>query len=138
MQQEITFALFMVFFVLGVGALVVVFVTAARASNRKAPEESGLTPIFTDRCGGRVGYIAYTGPFVRVAIYESFLVVAARKPIVLRRVDIERIAFERERRSGVLGKTVNIHHRSDAVRSPICLNSSSRAQLVERLTAFTR
>lgn len=113
-----------------------IFTVLIRNSRRLAPEEAGRTPILSEICGGRIGHIKYTAPFVRVTLYQSLLVVAARRTIVLQAGQIERIVFERDRRSAALGKTVNIHHSSSAVRSPICLYSSSGADLAHRLAVI--
>lgn len=118
------------------GGIAAIAIFLFHGSNRYALEETGHRENFSTRCSGRVGRIAFRGPLVRVAIYDEFIVVAALRPIVLRRADIERVALERERRSGVFGKTVNIHHRSDDVRSPICLYGSSREELLSHLQRF--
>ena len=137
-SQEIPAIFVLTFMLVVAGAIAAVFAISIRNSRRRAPEEFGLTPVLSETCGGRVGRIRYTTPFVRVTLYETLLVVAAIRPIVLYGTDIERIVFERDRHSAAFGKTVNIHHRSDAVRSPICLYSSSGARLAERLSSILR
>ena len=117
--------------------IAMIFIALIRNSRRLASEEVGLTPILSEICGGRIGHIKYTTPFVRVTLYQSLLVVAARRTVVLQAGQIDRIVFERDRRSAAFGKTVNIHHSSSAVRSPICLYSSSGANLASRLAVIT-
>lgn len=44
-------------------------------SGKKTDKEKGLTPIYTERCGGRFGFVQATFPFVRISLYENFLVI---------------------------------------------------------------
>jgi hypothetical protein len=43
---------------------------------RRTDEERGLRPVYTEQCGGRFDGWGLTTPFVRLAIYDHFLVVA--------------------------------------------------------------
>ncbi len=46
-------------------------------SRRRHPDEEGLEPIWEGRSGGRIGWLNYKGPFIRLAVYEDFIVVGA-------------------------------------------------------------
>jgi hypothetical protein len=46
------------------------------ASRRRMDEEHGLQPIYYEQCGGSFGGGGLTPPFVRLAIYDRFVVVA--------------------------------------------------------------
>ncbi len=61
------------------------------SSRRQSGSESNLTPIHKEICGARIGAWNYTIPFVRLSVYDDFLVVSYSKKIVLKFNEITKI-----------------------------------------------
>jgi hypothetical protein len=59
--------------------------------DRKHPAEAGNIPVFSEACGGIIGWITYRGPFIRVSVYEDFLVVSCNKPYALKFYEISQL-----------------------------------------------
>ena len=53
-----------------------VFTLTMVLSSQRDEREKGCTPIYSERCGGRFGLINFTVPFVRLALYEDFMVIS--------------------------------------------------------------
>ena len=109
-----------ILYVITVMALVAYIIggTIVRAG-RMLPEESGLTPIYTSRCAGRIGRLKYSWPMVRVAVYPGLLVIASRHSRAFTAGDIDRIEYHRKGGGGSFGPSFRIHHRDRSLRSPI-------------------
>lgn len=59
--------------------------------DRKHLAEAGKTPVFSESCAGIIGWITYRGPFIRVAVYDDFLVVSCDKPYALKFSEITQL-----------------------------------------------
>jgi len=82
--------------------VIAVFIIALRRKKEPHPLERGRTPLFTDNsCGGWIGAMRSTYPFVRVTAYEDFLVIGRLTGTILLRYDeivsaaIEKVYFTR-------------------------------------------
>jgi hypothetical protein len=64
-------------------------------SFQKVPEEEGKKPLYEERIGGTCGLIRYKGPFIRLAIYEQFLLIRYSKAIVLNYDQIQSIQIKK-------------------------------------------
>lgn len=53
-------------------------------ADRKHPSETGKTPRISFRCAGIIGWVSYKGPFIRVSLYEDFIIISYRKIILLK------------------------------------------------------
>lgn len=47
--------------------------------DRLHPAEEGKKAVYATTCAGIVGWLTYKGPFLRLAVYTEFLVVACDK-----------------------------------------------------------
>lgn len=74
--------------------------------------ERGKTPIFQQTSGGHVGWISYRGPFIRLSLYEEFLVIRCWQAVVLRYAEIDRV--EVTKWLGMVTDGVQIHHHGHA------------------------
>lgn len=63
--------------------VLVIFVVIILVSIRKNDKEKGLTPIYSERCGGQFGFVNATFPFVRLSLYSDFLVVSCYGKIII-------------------------------------------------------
>lgn len=88
--------------------VIAVFVWIYRRKDRSHPAEAGKAPIFTEACGGVVGWLNYKGPFIRVAVYPDFLVVSCDRQYYLPFSSVGHI----ERRNFFFSKGYRIHHRT--------------------------
>jgi hypothetical protein len=57
-------------------------------SIHKDYKEKGLTAIYSERCGGRFGALSATFPFVRLTLYQDFLVISSLTKTI---IEYERI-----------------------------------------------
>jgi hypothetical protein len=64
--------------------VIALFVWFFMRKDRRHPLENNLTPAFKTTCGGIIGWMTYRGPFIRVAVYDNFLVVSCGKPYLLK------------------------------------------------------
>jgi hypothetical protein len=106
----------LLFCILGaVGVLVFAIAYFGVASSRLADEEKGLQPIHRERCGGLFGGVYWPSPYVRFAVYQTFLVVAyGRTRHVMRFDEIQDVS----KKSHLFWKGIHIrHHRPDIPRS---------------------
>lgn len=76
------------------GAFTLMMVLSAKRDER----EKSKTPIYSERCGGRFGLISVTMPFVRLALYQDFVVISCWTRIVIEYDQIRRLEGE-----GILG-----------------------------------
>jgi hypothetical protein len=110
MQEFFFLALLIIFIVLVVSILLLLIV----GSRRRSEIEQNKTPLHTQTSGGRIGWVRYRGPFVRLSIYDEFVVIRyGWKTIVLPYGEIERV--ETGKWLGMRTDSVQIvHHKPDA------------------------
>lgn len=97
--------------------------------NSKLPEENGLTPVHTEVGGGRFDGINYTWPFVRIAIYDQFMVISYSHKILLRQKDITNVELEKH----ILSMGVRISHNRSEIPSLVILWSTNAQVLLEMI-----
>jgi len=78
---------------------------------RRLPVERGQHPRYEARCGGRIGRHRHPIPFLRIAVYDRFVVIAGRRRLHLPREAIERVEVVGTRTP----LTVRIHHHAAGV-----------------------
>lgn len=88
--------------------VIAIFVRFYRRKDQLHAAELGKKPLFSDTCGGVVGWLNYKGPFIRVAVYPDFVVVSCDRQYYLPFGEIASI----ERRSFLFTKGYRIHHRN--------------------------
>jgi hypothetical protein len=97
------------FMMIGVPLMLLTGVIMAR---QRLAVERGLRPLFQQTSGGQVGWISYRGPFIRLTLYEEFLVIRCWQAIVLRYDQIERV--EVTKWLGLITEGVRIVHHGTA------------------------
>jgi hypothetical protein len=115
----------------------IVFARALAGRDRKSAAEFGMTPLYTEICGARIGTRNWSKPFVRVAVYPDFLVVAYSEVIVLRHATVDHVDETR----GVLSRGVRVtHHDRDAPERLIIWSSDATrfARLLEHAICQVR
>ena len=112
---------------LGVG-LITIFVLLLIKRSTKMEIEKGLIPLFTAKCGGQFGGFSFSPPFVRLALYDDFLVISYAEKIVLRYEKIESMTLSKV----LLYTLLEIHHR-DTAPPLITLSFFSGAEKVKEL-----
>jgi len=68
-----------------------IFTITLILSSRKDAKEEGLIPIHRERCGGRIGWISFSWPFVRIAIYKDFMLIRAWRNTLIEYDKIRRL-----------------------------------------------
>lgn len=76
--------------------------------DRLHPAEEGKKAVYATTCAGIVGWLTYKGPFLRLAVYTEFLVVACDKVYYFPFNEIVQI----ERSSHMFRKGYRIRHRN--------------------------
>ena len=85
--------------------------------------EKGKTPLYSSLAGGRIGWINYKGPFVRLRIYDEFVVIRYFfKSIVLQYDEIEHIEIKKW--LGLVADRIQIFHRKQDVPSNLIIGTS--------------
>jgi len=74
--------------------LLVIFLSLLIKRSLKMAVEKGLTPIFTTKCGGQIGSLGYSPPFIRLALYDDFIVISGFRKIQLKYEDINRLVLK--------------------------------------------
>lgn len=115
--------------VLTVGLALYVLLRLVRASRARAPEELGLVPIYSDRGAGTFGLLRVNAPFVRVAVYPTFIVIAHHRTYVVPALAIREVSLLRT----LFGRRVRLAHDSPVLPSPLTLWSNTPEALVAAL-----
>jgi len=68
--------------------------------------EQGKTALLTVRCAGTIGLTRYRGPFIRLSLYQEFLVIRSLKSIVLYYYEISHVKDSQS----LLDKSLHIYH----------------------------
>jgi hypothetical protein len=137
MVEIFIFSIPIFFIILVVSTLLLLVV----GGGRRLDIEKNKTPLHTQTSGGRIGWVRYRGPFVRLSIYDEFIVIRySWKSIVLRYDEIERVEIGKW--LGVLSDSVQIvHHKPDApAYIKIGTSSPERVKevIVSRLAATSK
>jgi len=97
--------------------------------NNKLSKELGLKPVYQENCGGVFDGMDYTKPFVRLTIYNDFLVISYIKKILLYWSDIKDVSVY----TGLFSKGVKIIHNRSNIPTSIILWPNNAARLQEIL-----
>lgn len=122
----------LIFTMLGLATLVVVPTVLLYwylVENTKLPEEKGLTPIYQEVGGGRFDGVNYTLPFVRISIYDRFLVVSYSRKILLNWNDIKEATLEKH----LISTGIRILHNRSDIPKLIILWSKKPEKLLESI-----
>lgn len=106
------------------GILIVLYVILGRtaaAAAKKMPEEHDLTPLHTQDCGGKFDAEEYNWPWVKLRIYEEFLVISYREPFRIFYEQIDRV----EVRKVGMQETMTLHHHKPRTPKLILLKATS-------------
>ena len=89
---------------------VALFIVIYNKSKVSLPEEAGENPVYREQAGGRFDNFNWTFPFVRVAVYKSFLAISCWNfRFVIKKGEIKRIE-----KSGLFSTGLRIvHNRQD-------------------------
>jgi hypothetical protein len=107
----------------------IVFTLAIKASNKTHPLESGKVPIYSEKGGGRFDDINWTMPFVRISIYDEFLLISYSEEIVFRYNEITKI----EIKNHFISDGIHIYHNKKGIPSKIILWPANPAKVLELL-----
>ncbi len=99
-------------------------------SNKKAAIEKDKTPIYKERCAGKIGKLYYKGPFIRVALYAEFMVVSSTKQFVIQYSNIVNVS-EKKR---LLNKWIVIRFQEKGRSQELLLSSINPAALIQKIT----
>ncbi len=102
MEQEYFFLLPILVLV----AVIAIFGWLFKRKDRLHAAEAGKRPAFTESCAGVISWVTFKGPFIRVAVYDSFIVVSCDRQYYLPFSQIMRI----EPCSFLFTKGYRIHH----------------------------
>ena len=104
-------------------------------SNKKASIELGKQPLYTERVAGKIDTLYYKGPFIRLALYDTFLVLGYTKTLVIYYHEITSIGAKKRLFGELLtvtflqnGKSKEIHLASMNMKS---LRSTIEDQIQE-------
>jgi hypothetical protein len=86
-------------------------------SVRRADVEQNAECLLEARCGGRFDGWNYSFPFVRLAAYDKFLVIASFREYVLDYREIEKVEII----SGIFSKGLRLHHKRDDLPARVTL-----------------
>lgn len=111
---------------LGLIILIIIFGLLYKKRNQLLDMEQGLTPIHKENCGGKFNYSNFSSPFVRLALYNDFMVIAYFKQILLNYHEIEKVEYKNQ-----LGqKYLRIYHTKIDAPKKILLISKNAKQIL--------
>lgn len=114
--------------------IAVPFLYLVRLRDRRAELEAGRRPHHSENCGGAFGGKRQLAPFVRLSLYDDFLVISFARQWVLRYTDIESV-----RLVGTCSpRVVRIRHCRQDLPPGLELWSRDGARLIERIEARRR
>lgn len=80
-------------------------------------EEKGVHTIYTERCGGCFDGFNFTIPFVRLSIYNDFIVISYSDKILLKFKEIDEVKVKRR----FIMAGVHIYHHKNGIPKDIIL-----------------
>ncbi|MDX1961321.1 MAG: hypothetical protein SFU98_22320 [Leptospiraceae bacterium] len=83
MQEYFVPIVIILFLILGF-----VLFSMSKKAEKKLPLEEGKSELFSEKYGGVVGLIKYSGPYIRVTLYDEFMVIKCNDDIVLKYSEI--------------------------------------------------
>lgn len=122
-----------------IGALLalvlLVFLASPLTCGRRAAAESGLKPLWQERCGGKIGALAIAVPGIRIAVYDRFLVISFIGPTVIPYKQVETAAVVH---GTGLRRSAGVRIKLRGLRSEYRLNSREPSVLVNLIERRTR
>jgi len=118
------------FMVLPLLAFVPLLVWTRQRDVRDALED-GRQPLHQEVCGGAFGKTRRSSPFVRVALYDEFLVIGYSRRLVLRYEEIEHVHLDGTR----WPRAVRLQHRRQDLPAEIAIWSTDCRALEEAISA---
>jgi hypothetical protein len=107
------------------------FVYRVRQREVRDALEEGREPLYQEVCGGAFGEVRRSAPFVRVALYDDFLVIGYSRRIVLRYAEIAHVHLDGTR----CPRAVRLHHHRHDLPEEIALWSTDCRLLEEKIVA---
>jgi hypothetical protein len=96
--------------------------------------EDGRQPLYQEVCGGAFGKTQRSSPFVRVALYDEFLVIGYSRRLILRYQEIESVSVDGARSP----RAVRLHHHRRDLPAEVAIWSPDCYGLHERIEAQRR
>ncbi len=96
-----------------------------RKRKSKLEIEKGLNPLFTEYCCG--AFDGYRAKFLRLSVYNDFLVIGYSRSIVIKAKEIKSVSFEKY--FGAKGLKVG-HNRSDLPNILLFLKNNLKAKQI--------
>lgn len=93
--------------------------------------EDGRKPLYQEVCGGAFGRVHRSSPFVRIALYDEFLVIGYSRRLVLRYDEIESLSVDGARSP----RAVRLHHHRHDLPAEVVIWSPDCYALHERIAA---
>lgn len=108
-------------FIIGIGFFIGIIIY----SRVKADQEEGLIPIYSNQCGGQFGLFRATFPFVRLTLYDDFLVIKYFPKTLIIKYDNIRIMSP----NGFLGNGLEITSKNIENYDPPIIWSFNNAKI---------
>jgi len=102
-----------------------------RQRNVRDAQELGREPVHQEVCGGAFGKTQRSSPFVRVALYDEFLVIGYSRRLVLRYEEIEHVHLDGTR----WPRAVRLQHHRQDLPAEIAIWSTDCRALEEAIRA---
>jgi len=96
--------------------------------------EDGREPLYQEVCGGAFGKAQRSSPFVRVALYDEFLVIGYSRRLILRYQEIESVSVHGARSP----RAVRLHHRRRDLPAEVAIWSPDCYALQQRIETQRR
>ena len=105
--------------------IILVFALSFKKRNALLDRERGLTPIHTETCGGKFNYVNFSWPFVRLALYNDFMVISYWQQLLLNYHEIEKVEYKQP-----LGqKYLQIFHKKTDTPKKILIITKNAEQI---------
>lgn len=99
------------------------------SSDKKHLEEENKTPELSFKTGGVIGWTNYKGPFIRVTVYQEFLIIAYLKIILLKYDE-----FTIQEESFLFRKSIYFQHKKSEYPNPIRLYISDKKKFLDLMS----
>lgn len=105
------------FYLLASIIIIALFIYFFKKRNSKLDIENNKIPLYSENCGGRFGLINFSIPFVRLTIYDKFIIISHIKKIVLNYNEIINIEIKRN----IISKGLFINHNRNDIPQTIII-----------------
>jgi hypothetical protein len=112
---------------LGPVTLILIFGFLYKKRNTLLDMERGLMPIYKESCGGKFNISNFSSPFVRLAMYNDFMVISYWKQLLLNYQEIEKVEYKNQWGQ----KYLQIFHRKADAPKKILLVSKNAEQIAQ-------